>query len=565
MKIFKQIVLFIAFIVSVNLSFSQDSTHSTTNSTKEESINPKGYVVFEGDTLFRLKTGLGPFTVEDRANAIEDKLDDISGEFEFSADSITVFEHGNLSLIQYKKKMIMSISDEDAALEGTTREYLADNYKEIIQATLKDKIENLTLKGWLINIGLTLLTLIGLIVIFYAINKFFKWVNNKLNDYQKKLKRKRKSLYKYLVPSGPDNIFVFISNIIRWMLYILILLFYLPLLFSFLPWTKGIVQEFYKLVSDPVMYIVKGFIDFLPDLFFIIIIYFVAKYVVRVLNVIATEYENDNISIKGFHKDWAKPTLNLLKIIIYAFALIFMFPHIPGSDSPAFQGVSIFFGVLLSLGSTSAISNVIAGVVITYMRPFQLGDRVKVGETIGDVIEKSLLVTKIRTLKNEDVTIPNATIINTHLWNYSKNAKDLGLILHTSVTIGYDVPWETVNKLLLRAARTTTLIQKDPKPFVLQKSLDDYYVNYEINAYTKQPKKMALIYSELHKNILEAFNSAGIEILSPQYNAVRDGNPSTIPGNVDTRNPVEKVIDKVTGKDDSPEPKTKAKPEPKSK
>ena len=470
MKIFKRIVLLFAFVVSVNLSFSQDST----NTTKSDSVNQKGYVVFEGDTLFLLKTGLGPFTVEDRANAIKGKLDDIAGQFEFSADSITVFEHGNLSLIQYKKKIIMSISDEDAALEGTTRKYLTDNYKEIIQATLKDKIENLSVKDWLINIGLTLLTLIGLIVIFYAINKFFKWVNGKLNDYQKKLKRKRKSLYRYLVPSGPDNIFVFISNIVRWILYILIFLFYLPLLFSFLPWTRGIVQEFYKLVSDPVMYIVHGFIDFLPDLFFIIIIYFVAKYVVRVLTVIATEYEKDNISIRGFHKDWAKPTLNLMKIIIYAFALIFMFPHIPGSESKAFQGVSIFFGVLLSLGSSSAISNVIAGVVITYMRPFQMGDRVKVGETIGDVIEKSLLVTKIRTLKNEDVTIPNATIINTHLWNYSKNAKEMGLILHTSVTIGYDVPWETVNKLLLRAARSTTLVQKDPKPFVLQKSLDDY-------------------------------------------------------------------------------------------
>jgi small-conductance mechanosensitive channel len=556
MKIYRQIALLFAFIVSVNLSFSQD----TANTIKTDP-NPKGYVVFKNDTLFLLKTGLGPFTVEDRVNSIRNRLEDIAGEFEFSADSIFMFEHGNLSLIRYKKKIIMSISDEDAALEGATRKYLAENYKEIIQSTLKDKIENLTFKDWLINIGLTLLTLIGLIVIFYAINRFFKWVNHKLNEYQKKLKRKRKSLYRYLVPSGPDNIFVFISNIVRWILYILLFLFYLPLLFSFLPWTRGIVQEFYKLVSDPVMYIINGFIDFLPDLFFIIIIYFVAKYVVRVLTVIAVEYEKDNISIKGFHKDWAKPTLNLMKIIIYAFALIFMFPHIPGSESKAFQGVSIFFGVLLSLGSTSAISNVIAGVVITYMRPFQMGDRVKVGETIGDVIEKSLLVTKIRTLKNEEVTVPNATIINTHLWNFSKNAKELGLILHTSVTIGYDVPWDKVNKLLLRAARNTTLIQKDPKPFVLQKSLDDYYVNYEINAYTKQPKKMALIYSELHKNILDAFNGAGIEILSPQYNAVRDGNPSTIPGAqpVDNRNPVEKVIDKVTGKEEASKPESKPK------
>ena len=233
-----------------------------------------------------------------------------------------------------------------------------------------------------------------------------------------------------------------------------------------------------------------------------------------------------------------------------------MFPYLPGSNSPAFKGVSLFLGVLFSLGSTSAIANLVAGIVITYMRPFMIGDRVKIGETMGDVIEKTTLVTKIRTLKNEEVTIPNATIINAHLWNYSKTTKELGLILHTNVTIGYDVPWETVNKLLIKAALKTKLTQKDPKPFVLQKSLDDFYVNYEINAYTKQAKKMALIYSELHKNILEAFNAADIEILSPHYNAIRDGNENTIPGHTteDNRNPVEKVIDKVTGKPKSTQP-----------
>ncbi len=560
MKIFRQVIIVI-FLLASYFSFSQDSTNNVKAINKIDSLNQAGYVVFMEDTLFQIKYGLGPFSAEDRAQSIEKKLKDITGEFEFSTDSISTFQHSGLSLIQYKKTIIMSISDEDAMIENTTRKYLAENYKEIIQATLKDKVENISFKNWLVNIGLTLLTLVGLIVIFYLIKRLFKWINVKLNNYDKKLKRKRKSLYRYLVPRGPDNFFIFLANIVKYILYLLILFLYLPLLFSFMPWTRGIVQGFYKYISEPIMYIVHGLIDFLPDLFFIIVILVVARYVVRILSVISEEYENDNITIKGFHKDWAKPTLNMLKLIVYAFALIFMFPHIPGSDSAAFQGVSIFFGVLLSLGSTSAISNVIAGVVITYMRPFQLGDRVRVGDTVGDVMEKSLLVTKIKTLKNEYVTIPNATIINTHLWNYSQNAKELGLILHTSVTIGYDIPWDTVNKLLLRAARKTTLVQKDPKPFVLQKSLDDYYVNYEINVYTKQSKKMALIYSELHKNILEAFNEAGIEILSPQYNAVRDGNPSTIPGesSVDNRNPVDKVIDKVTGKNNISEPESKPK------
>jgi len=228
-----------------------------------------------------------------------------------------------------------------------------------------------------------------------------------------------------------------------------------------------------------------------------------------------------------------------------------MFPYLPGSESPAFKGVSIFLGVLFSLGSTSAIANIVAGIVITYMRPFKIGDRVKIGETVGDIIEKTLLVTRIRTVKNVDVTIPNATIINTHLWNYTKNATEHGIILHPTVTIGYDVPSETVIKLLLLAAKNTKNLTRDFKPFVLQKSLNDFYVEYELNVYTKQPSKMLLFYSELNQSIQRAFNEAGVEILSPHYNAIRDGNATTIPGeeNQDLRNPVEKIIDKVTGKD----------------
>jgi small-conductance mechanosensitive channel len=165
-------------------------------------------------------------------------------------------------------------------------------------------------------------------------------------------------------------------------------------------------------------------------------------------------------------------------------------------------------------------------------------------------VEKTMLVTRIRTLKNEDVTIPNATIINNHLWNFSKNAKEIGVILHTSITLGYDVPWEEANRLLLLAAKNTPNLTREFKPFVLQKSLNDFYVEYELNVFTKQPGKMMHFYSEIHKNILEEFNKAGIEILSPHYHSIRDGNTSTIPDNKlpDTRNPVEKIIDDVTGK-----------------
>jgi small-conductance mechanosensitive channel len=556
MKPIKIQFLILSFLLISGFGFGQ-GTNNTEEVLSDSLANNQGaFVVFEDDTLFALTESIGAFSAQERADAIASRLDELAEDIIIVEDSFNIVESDEFTLINYKNIVLMSVTDKDAKRKGLTTKHLADNYREIISTSFIDNIQIKSTMSWIKRIGLTLLTLAGLIVIFFLLGKLFKWINHKLNEYDKKLKRKRKSVLRFIMPRGNQNIFILISNVVKYVLILVILVLYLPLMFSFLPWTKGIVRDFYGYITEPVKFILTGILNFLPNLFFIIIIYFIAKYIVRVLSKIEQEYENDNITIKGFHKDWAKPTLNIIKVIVYAFAVIFMFPYLPGSNSPAFKGVSLFLGVLFSLGSTSAIANLVAGIVITYMRPFMIGDRVKIGETMGDVIEKTTLVTKIRTLKNEEVTIPNATIINAHLWNYSKTTKELGLILHTNVTIGYDVPWETVNKLLIKAALKTTLTQKDPKPFVLQKSLDDFYVNYEINAYTKQAKKMALIYSELHKNILEAFNAADIEILSPHYNAIRDGNEITIPGHTteDNRNPVEKVIDKVTGKPKSTQP-----------
>jgi len=508
------------------------------------------YVVFYGDSLFTINANLGPYKTADRAKNISERLENLADQLIFVRDSFNISEVDNFTLIAYKDYMIMSISDADVAPLGMPRQVVAEMYVEIIKTAFIKRIEDKSFTEWLISIGMTILTLGGLFLIIFLINRIFRWINKKLVDYEKSLKRKRKSLFRYLAPKGPEYFFIFVSNILRFAIIILVLFLYLPLLFSFLPWTKGVVDQFYTYISDPVLYIVNGIVNFLPDLFFIILIFIVARYIVRIITYISGEIEQGKLKLKGFHHDWAKPTLNIVKIIIYAFALVFMFPHLPGSDSKAFQGVSIFLGILFSLGSTSAIANIVAGIVITYMRPFMIGDRVKIGETVGDVVEKTLLVTKIRTTKNEDVTIPNATIINTHLWNYTKNASDIGIILHPSVTIGYDVPSEIVIDLLLKAAKNTKNLTRDFKPFVLQKSLNDFHVEYELNVYTKQPGKMQLFYSELNQSIQREFNKAGVEILSPHYNAIRDGNASTIPGDEkpDLRNPVEKIIDKVTDK-----------------
>ena len=273
----------------------------------------------------------------------------------------------------------------------------------------------------------------------------------------------------------------------------------------------------------------QAFVSYLPNLFLIAVIVFVARYVIRLVRIIFTEIGKGTITVPGFYRDWAEPTYKIVRLLIIVLAAVMIFPYFPGSASPAFQGLSIFFGVLISLGSTSVVANVVAGVVLTYMRAFDISDRVRIADTVGDVEEKTLLVTRIRTIKNVDITIPTAMVLASHIINYSSLAQGSALILHTTVTIGYDVPWRKVHELLISAARATQHILEEPAPFVLQTSLNDFYVSYELNAYTDQPNKMATIYSELHQNIQDKFNEAGVEIMSPHYTALRDGQQTTIP------------------------------------
>jgi len=264
-------------------------------------------------------------------------------------------------------------------------------------------------------------------------------------------------------------------------------------------------------------------------MFTIAVIVLFIFFLIRLLRFLSVQLENGSVVLKGFYSDWAKPTFNILRILLYAFMFVLIFPYLPGSHSPVFQGVSVFLGILFSLGSSSAISNMVAGLVITYMRPFKIGDRVRIGDVTGNVIEKSLLITRIRTIKNEEITVPNSTILNSHTINFSAESSSAGLILHTSVTIGYNAPWRVVHQLLIDAAMATTGVLKDKTPFVLQTSLDDFFVTYQLNAYTDQPTNQSAIYSGLHQNIQDLFNKAGVEIMSPHYRAQRDGNDSTIP------------------------------------
>jgi small-conductance mechanosensitive channel len=304
---------------------------------------------------------------------------------------------------------------------------------------------------------------------------------------------------------------------------------FLTFAFGRFPWTRPAASRLRDYAVTPIRAAVTAMVDYLPNLFFLAVITAVFYLAIRLVNAIAGQIRDGYIVLAGFPAEWADPTRKIVRVLLVALGVVVAFPYLPASDSPAFAGVSVFLGLLVSLGSSSALSNIVAGLVLTYTRAYRVGDRVQVGGAFGDIVETTLLVTRVRTIKNEEITIPNGIVLSNAVTNYSRDAKTLGLILHTSVTIGYDAPWRTVHSLLIEAALATPGVLRDPTPFVWQTALNDFYVTYEINAYTDRPHDAPAMYADLHARIQDTFYAAGVEIMSPHYASLRDGNTVAIP------------------------------------
>lgn len=484
-----------------------------------------------GDTLFSIHLRIGSTRPEERARRISERIHQLYTDNFFRADSLAVIpdEWGH-EVVYQREETILVVSELDAQWYQKDSRTLATEYRDKIVAAVEAEKKENSVANWLRRIGLVALIILGAVLLVLGINWLYNyllgWVNRRKPDIWKGFSIGK---FKIFSPNSQQRFIRQVIRVARIVTIILAIYLSLPLLFYVFPDTQDITNTLLKWIISPARNLLNGVLRFLPDLFTILVIYFFTRYLVRGLNFLFQELGSGQVRVAGFHPDFAKPTFNIVRFVLYAFMLVLVFPYLPGSSSPAFQGVSVFLGVLLSLGSSSAINNIIAGLVITYMRPFKLGDRVRIGEVSGDVIEKSMLVIKIRTIKNEEITVPNSTVLSGNTINYSVMAEEPGLIVHTTVTIGYDVPWRNVHQALLTAASRTTLLKKEPVPFVFQTSLDDFYVSYQLNAYTSAASQQTRVYSELHQHIQDCFAEAGIEIMSPHYRAMRDGNASTIP------------------------------------
>ena len=511
----------------------EDSLHTSDirqKVTELKKITTGAAVVPFQDTLFSIYNRIGSTSPADRASRIEARIKELHDKDLIELDSLKIIVSEITADIIYRDWIMMSITDLDALWFNTTKNQLAEQYLNIIKAELSEQKEVHSLQRLIIRIGLTLLIVASFWVLVYLINKGYKRIKlylvRKRKQWLRDLSFKN---YTFLTARQEYRAIINLMNISKIALILTLLLISMPLIFSIFPFTRGWAQSIFSMVWNPVRTILSATWNYLPNLFAILVIVFAMKYFIRLVKYFFNEIDSGKLVISGFHSDWAMPTFSIVKGLLYAFMLVIIFPYLPGSDSNIFKGVSVFVGVLFSLGSSSAISNMVAGLIITYMRPFKLGDRVKIGEMVGDVIEKSLLVTRLRTIKNEEITIPNSSILSGNTTNYTSFAQEGGLIVHTTITIGYDVPWREMHAALLDAADRCTLLNKEPKPFVFQTSLDDFYVSYQLNAHTLHAGRRLAILSEMHQNIQDCCNERGIEIMSPHYRAQRDGNTTTIP------------------------------------
>jgi len=262
----------------------------------------------------------------------------------------------------------------------------------------------------------------------------------------------------------------------------------------------------------------------LPGLLAVIVIFTVTRWIVRLGRALFDQIAAGKITVYWMDADVAHATQRIFAAITWVFAIIIAYPYIPGSDTEAFKGISVFFGLVVSLGSTGIINQIMSGLFVVYSRALKSGEWVKVNDTEGEVLEVGLLAAKVRTIEGQEVTIPNSVLVGTSTTNFTRLGHPEGMIASVTVTIGYDAPWRQVQALLLRAADRTPNVRKHPAPYVLQRQLSDFYVEYTLIVRLDDEKQRIETISDLNAQIQDAFNEFGVQIMSPHYMVQPDEN-----------------------------------------
>jgi small-conductance mechanosensitive channel len=490
---------------------------SHTRGDDAEADLPTAPVMIDGTELFRVR-GTSSYPAERRAAAIASRIEALAADRTVPADAVRTAETELGTAIVANGQRLMLVVDADAKHESIDRKVLVDAIARAIREAVADHRQARSreaLVAGTVRAGVAT-------VVFAALVTFVIWLSRRTQAllevrYRQRVQSVGIQSFQIVRAEqiwGALRRFIGVARVVA---ILAIGFVYLQYALGLFPWTRGASNRLLGYILNPLATMGWGIAIAIPDLLFLVILFLVTRYLLKLISLFFAAVGRGEVSLSGFDREWADPTYKLLRVAIVALTLVVAYPYIPGSGSEAFKGISIFIGIVFSLGSSSAIANVIAGYTMTYRRAFRVGDRVKIGDTIGDVTEVRLQVTRLKTIKNEEVIIPNSYILNNDVVNYSALARQPGLILHTKVGIGYETPWRQVEAMLLIAAERTPGLLAEPKPFVRQLSLGDFAVTYEINGYCDTPQAMGQIYTALHRNILDVFNENGVQIMTPAY------------------------------------------------
>jgi len=475
-------------------------------------------VILDGGELFKLR-GVSSFPAEQRARAVAERIKAIADDESIPISELRVVDAHDRTTVLAGKRNVVAVYDADArAEEVERRQGLAEFYKIAIARAI-ERYRHERSAAYLRAHGIQAAIMLGLLVaLLFGMRWAFRWMRQAVERYfQSHLKELEARSFRLLSVEELKAAWQNGLRVVHFLVGFVLVLAYVDYALGLFPWTRPAAREGAVLLVDPLKIIWNGLVDALPGMVFIVILILIVRYVLRLMRLFFNGVAYGTIRLSGFDGEWASPTYRLLRFGVIAFALVVAYPYIPGSSSEAFKGVSIFLGILMSLGASSMVANSLAGYALIYRRAFKVGDRIKVGDVVGDVVAMRQQVTHLQTPKNEEVTIPSSMILSSHVINYSSLAREGGLIIHTTVGIGYETPWRQVEAMLIEAANRTEGLKREPAPFVLETGLGDFCVTYEINAYCDRPQEMAELYAALHRNVLDVFNEHGVQIMTPNY------------------------------------------------
>src|SRR5574337_1222169 len=476
--IFRTSILELFMMLAAPLQAEGEAGHQETPPLLE-SVLETAPVEIDGELLFRVR-GVSSFPAEQRAEGIKGRIEKVAADPSFQSEGLSTEEVENLTMIMAGQVTLMIVSEADARLEHTSRDHLVTlnlmRIRRAIDEYRQSRSRDALLKAGLYGAGATVLVTLGISLLVFL----NRWLDRTLS------RRLESRIHAVGIQSfeivRSETIWKAFHGLMRAIGIVTIVVLsyaYLHYILALFPWTRSISNSLFALAAGAVGHMGKSAITSIPDILILVIIYYLFRFALRLIRHFFDAVTQKSVTLAGFEAEWAPPTYKLVRVLIVAFGLIVAYPYIPGSESAAFKGVSIFIGLVFSLGSSTAVSNLIAGYLMTYRRVFKVGDRVKVGDVTGEVIAVRLQVTHLRTIKNEEVTIPNSLILNGNVTNFSAMAGTRGLILHTTVGIGYETPWRQVEAMLRLAAGRTPGVLEAPQPFILLTKLGDFAVDDE--------------------------------------------------------------------------------------